>query len=103
MQGNLYIYIIIMAVTTYLIRMLPFTLFQKPITNKHVKSFLAYVPYACLTAMTVPAIFYATESQISALCGLIVAVILGWKKKSLPLVAAFACITVFIVERIMGI
>lgn len=100
---ELYIYIIIMAVTTYLIRMLPFTLFRKQISNKYIKSFLAYFPYACLTAMTVPAIFYATESPISAVCGLTVAVILGWKKKSLPIVAAFACIAVFVAERIIEI
>lgn len=100
---NIYIYMLIMTVITYLIRMLPFTLFRKQITNKYIRSFLLYVPYACLTAMTVPAIFYATQSRISALCGLTVAVILGWSKKSLPVVAACACAAVFIAERIMGL
>ncbi len=95
----IYIYILIMAVTTYLIRMLPLTLFQKEIQNQYVKRFLYYVPYACLTAMTVPAIFYCTDSPISAVAGFLVALILGYKKQSLPVVALFACITVFLVER----
>lgn len=94
----IYAYIAVMAVTTYLIRMLPFTVFQKQITNKYIKSFLYYVPYACLTAMTIPAIFYATQSVISAVCGLAVALILSWKRQSLPVVAAFACLAVFITE-----
>ncbi|MCR5396081.1 MAG: AzlD domain-containing protein [Lachnospiraceae bacterium] len=98
----IYIYILIMAVTTYLIRMLPLTLFQKEIQNKYVKRFLGYVPYACLTAMTVPAIFYATKSPVSAAAGFATALALGYKKQSLPVVALFACITVFVVEKIMG-
>ena len=98
---NIYLAILLMAATTYLIRMLPFTLFQKEIKNVRVKSFLFYVPYACLTAMTIPAILYATQSVISAASGLFVALILGWNKKSLPVVAVAACVTVFIVERLM--
>ena len=87
-----------MAVTTYLIRMLPLVLFQKEIKNKYIQSFLYYVPFACLTAMTVPAIFYATGSVISAAAGLAVALFLGWRGKSLPTVALAACIVVFVVE-----
>ena len=100
---KIYFYILLMAITTYLIRMLPLTLFQKQITNKYIRSFLYYVPYACLTAMTVPAIFYATKSVISAAVGFAVAVILGYKKQSLPVVALFACIAVFIMERLLGL
>ena len=99
----IYVYIIVMALTTYLIRMLPLTLFQKDIDNKYIKRFLYYVPYACLTAMTVPAIFYCTKSVISAAVGFVVALILGYKKQSLPVVALFACIAVFIVERLLGL
>ena len=95
-------YILLMAITTYLIRMLPLTLFQKEIKNKYVKRVLYYTPYACLTAMTVPAIFYCTSNVLSATCGFIVALILGYKKKSLPVVALFACVTVFAVERLAG-
>lgn len=99
----IYAYIFVMAGVTYLIRMLPLTLIQKKITNVYIRSFLYYIPYACLTAMTFPAILYATESPVSALAGFAVAVLLGIKKQSLITVASFACIAVFIVERIMGI
>lgn len=95
-------YILLMAITTYLIRMLPLTLFQKEIKNKYVKRVLYYTPYACLTAMTVPAIFYCTSSVLSATCGFVVALVLGYKKKSLPVVALFACVTVFVVEWLVG-
>ena len=96
---NIYVYILTMALVTYLIRVLPLVLFRKKIQNRFVSSFLYYVPYSCLTALTIPAIFYSTESVISAVAGLVVAVILGMKNKGLPVVAAAACITVFIVER----
>ena len=77
-------YIVVMAVTTYLIRMLPLTIFKKQITNRFVRSFLFYVPYACLTAMTIPAIFYATSSVASAAIGLAAAVILSFMGGGLP-------------------
>lgn len=96
----IYLYILVMAVTTYLIRMLPLTLFQTQIKSRFFRSFLYYVPYACLTAMTIPSIFYATDQIISAVCGLIVALLLGYFKKSLPVVALFSCLTVFLVERL---
>ena len=99
----IYRYILLMAITTYLIRMLPLTLFQKQIKNKYVKRILYYTPYACLTAMTVPAIFYCTKSTLSAGVGFVVAVALGYKKQSLPVVALFACVAVFITERLIGI
>lgn len=96
-----YKYIIAMAVVTYLIRMLPLTVYRKKIENKTVKSFLYYVPYTCLTAMTFPGILYSTESIVSAAAGLIVAVIFGLKEKGLVLTASAACVTVFVVERVM--
>lgn len=99
----IYAYIFVMAGVTYLIRMLPLTLIQKKITNVYIRSFLYYIPYACLTAMTFPAILYATESPVSAMAGFAVAILLALKKKSLVTVAIFACVAVFIVERIMGI
>lgn len=99
----IYLYILVMAVTTYLIRMLPLTLFQKEIKNNYIKSFLYYVPYACLTAMTIPAIFYATSGVLSAAVGLAVAVVLGWKGKNLPTVAVWACVAVFVTERLQGL
>lgn len=100
MKHNIYLYIIVMAGVTYLIRMLPLVLSKKEITNRYIKSFLYYVPYACLAAMTFPAILYATASIYSALVGLIVAVIAAYKGKSLLTVALFACAAVFLVERL---
>lgn len=96
-----YIYIIVMAAVTYLIRMLPLTVFQKKIENKFVRSFLYYVPYACLTAMTFPAILYATRGMWSAVAGLVTAVILSFRGKSLTVVAVAASVAVFVVELIM--
>ena len=58
---NVYVYIAVMAITTYLVRALPLTLFKKPIRSRFIRSFLHYVPVACLTAMTFPAILYGTE------------------------------------------
>ena len=99
----IYSYILLMALTTYLIRMIPLVLVRGKIKSKFIKSFLYYVPYACLTAMTIPAIFSSTSSVVSASAGFIVAVILGFNKRSLPVVAAAACVTVFLVERLMGL
>lgn len=99
---NIYTYIITMALVTYLIRTVPLVLFREKIENQFISSFLYYIPYACLTALTLPAIFYSTESVISAVCGLLFAVILAIKEKSLIVVAAAACITVFVVERVLA-
>lgn len=98
---SIYIYILAMALTTYLIRLLPMTLLRKPIKSRFLKSFLHYVPYACLTAMTFPAILYATEHLVSGAIALAVAVLLALKGKSMVLVAAGSCAAVFVAERIM--
>lgn len=101
-MNNVYIYILVMAGVTYLIRMLPLALFKKEITSPFIKSFLYYVPYACLAAMTFPAILTATSAGIiSGAAALIVALIVAYKEKSLLTVAVCACAAVFIVERIM--
>lgn len=99
----IYTYIFVMAGVTYLIRMLPLTLIQKKITNVYLRSFLYYIPYACLTAMTFPAILYATESVISAMAGFLTAILLALKKKSLVTVALFSCTAVFVAERLIEI
>lgn len=98
---SIYIYIAVMAGVTYLIRMLPLTLIQRKIQNRYLRSFLGYVPYACLSAMTFPAILSSTASPISAAAGLAVAVVLGLRGKGLVTVAAAACAAVFLVERIL--
>ena len=98
---SVYIYIIVMAVTTYLIRAIPLTLLKKPIQNRFLKSFLHYVPAACLTAMTFPAILSATDHMVSGALGLIIAVLLSLKKKSLIVVAVASCAVVFLSEQII--
>ena len=99
----IYLYILVMAVVTYLIRMLPLTLLRKPVKSRFLRSFLFYVPYACLTAMTVPAIFTCTQSPVSAIAGFAVAIVLGLRNKGLMTVAAAGCITVFAVERLLAL
>ena len=83
-------YIAIMAGVTYLIRMIPFTVFQKKIRSRFVLSFLHYVPYAVLSAMTVPAIFYSTGSVVTAAVGTVVAIVLAYLEKPLIVVALAA-------------
>ena len=95
------IYLLILSGSTYLIRSIPFALLRKKIENRFVKSFLYYIPYAVLTAMTIPTIFYATDSKISAAAGLVVAVGLALKGKSLTVVAVAACAMVFLVECVL--
>lgn len=102
MSHNVYLYILVMAGVTYLIRMLPLALAKKEITSPFVKSFLYYVPYACLAAMTFPAILSSTASVISAAVGFIVALIAAYREKSLLSVALLACAAVFIVERLFA-
>ena len=97
----IYIYILVMAVTTYLIRAIPLTLLKKPIRSRFLRSFLHYVPTACLTAMTFPAILTATDHVISGAAGLVVGVILAFKNKSLIVVAVASAATVFVVEQLV--
>ena len=95
------LYVFVMAVTTYLIRALPLTLLKKPIENRFLKSFLHYVPVACLTAMTFPAILYATDYVVSGVVGLCAGVLLALKKKSLIVVAVASCGAVFLMDQLI--
>ncbi len=97
---NIYVYIAAMALTTYLIRMLPLTVFRKPIRSRYFRSFLHYVPYACLSAMTFPAILTSTATIISGAAALVVAVVLAYRGKSLIVVAVASCVTVFLAEQL---
>ena len=99
MSSNVYIYILVMALVTYLIRMLPLALIRRHMNSTFVKSFLYYVPYATLSAMTFPAILHSTGSLASAVIGFAVAVYLSYKEKSMITVALCACMVVFIAER----
>jgi branched-subunit amino acid transport protein len=98
MNHNVYLYILVMAGVTYLIRLLPLTLIKKEIRNVYIKSFLYYVPYVTLSVMTFPAILHATASVWSGAAALAVAVILAWKGKSLFQVSLAACAMVFLLE-----
>ena len=97
-MSRVYLYILLMAVVTYLIRALPLTLIRKEIKSEFIRSFLYYVPYATLAAMTFPAILGATDYVLSSVVGFAVALFLAFNKKSLLTVAGFACAAAFIVE-----
>ena len=92
---------IAMTVTTYLVRMIPFTLFRKKLTNPKVKAFFDYIPYTVLSAMTFPAILYSTGSVITAVCGLAVALALSFMEKSLLVVAIGTCIASLVASVIL--
>lgn len=101
MQNNVYIYILIMAAVTFLIRVLPLTLIRKRITNKTLRSFLYYVPYVTLAVMTFPAILDATNSIWSGLAALLTGIALAYFGVSLFGVAVCSCVVVFIIEIFM--
>ena len=92
--------IAVMALVTYLIRMLPFVIFRKKITNVRVKSFLYYVPYVVLSAMTFPTIFSSTGTYPSAIAGCVTAVLLAYFKRGLLTVAVGAAAAVFAVQML---
>ena len=91
---NFWIYLLVTAGVTYLVRMIPMAALKEKIRNRFLLSFLHYIPYAVLSVMTVPAIFSATDSPISAGAGFMVAVILAWRGHGLVQVAAAACAAV---------
>ena len=90
------IYIAVMAGVTYLIRMLPFAFFRKKITSKFLRSFLYYIPYAVLSAMTIPAIFYSTGNMVIAIAGTVMALVLAYFNLPLIVVALAASVTAFV-------
>ena len=91
---------LLMAGVTYLIRMIPVTFFRRKITGKFMKSFLYYVPYVCLSAMTFPAILLAPGNIVGGVLALVCALVAAWKGRSLLTVALCACAAVFLVEII---
>lgn len=100
---NIYVYIAAMALTTYLIRLLPMTLFRKPIRSRFLKSFLHYVPYACLSAMTFPSILSSTESLVSGIAALVTAVFLAYRGKSLIVVALSSSCAVLLTQWVLSL
>lgn len=96
-----WIYLLVMAGVTYLIRMLPLVLVKKKITNRFLLSFLHYIPTAVLSVMTIPAVFYATGNVISAAIGFVAAFLFAIKNKGLLTVAVAAVAAVLLTELIL--
>ena len=94
-------YVAVMAVVTYLIRMLPMTVYRRPIRSRFARSFLAYIPYAVLGAMTFPEVLYSTGDLRTAAAGVVTAVVLAWRGKSLLTVAVAACLAVAAAQGIL--
>ena len=101
MKNNIYIYLAIMALVTYLIRVLPLTVIKKQIKNKFIQSFLYYVPYVTLAVMTFPAIITATKSPISGIVAFITGVTVSFFGFNLFKVAVSCCVTVFLMELVL--
>lgn len=90
------LYITAMAVVTYLIRMIPFAFFRKKIKSRFIRSFLYYIPYAVLSAMTIPAIFYSTGNIFTAVAGTVTAFVLSYFNLPLIIVALSATAVAFV-------
>ena len=98
MMTNAYIYILVAALVSTIIRVLPVTIFRKPIKSRFVRSFSYYVPYVTLAVMTFPAIINATQSKISGILALVCGSIAAWFNMSLFKVACICCGVVFVAE-----
>ena len=98
---NNYLYLLVMFAVSYAIRTTPLTLLRKPIQNRFLRSFLYYVPYAVLSAMTLPSMLYSAGSIPSATAALIVALALAWREKSLLTVAVVASAAALITQVIV--
>ena len=94
-------YLAVMAGVTYLIRLLPMLLIKRKIKNRYIRSFLKYLPYSVLSVMTVPAVFFSTSSVYSAVPAFIIAVVLSFFDRKLITVAAFSCLSVFVIEAVI--
>lgn len=94
---TLLIYIVVMALVTYLVRMLPIVAFRKKISSVFIKSVLYYIPYAVLTAMTIPFMLYANDSILSCAVAFAAAAVMAYFKDNLLIVASTASLAAFIV------
>ena len=98
MAHNTYLYILVMAAVTFLVRVLPLTLIRREIKNRFIRSFLYYVPYVTLAVMTFPAILSATASPIAGLAALLAGIAAAWFGRSLLQVSVICCAVVFVLE-----
>ncbi len=103
MNHNTYIYIAVMVIITYAIRVLPLTLIRGQIKNRFLQSFLYYVPYVTLAVMTFPAIVNATQSPVAGAAALLVGIVLAWLGAGLFPVAVSCCVVVFVLELILPV
>lgn len=101
MKHNTYIYILIMAVFSYAIRVIPLTLIHKPLNNRFFQSFLYYVPYVTLTVMTFPAILEATGSPAAGIIALVIGIVTAWLGANLFVVALSCCSVVLVFELVL--
>ena len=95
-NADFFLYLLVMTGVTYLVRAIPFVLIRKKITSRFLNSFLYYIPYTVLAAMTFPAIFFCTDSVISASIGAAVALILAYFNQSLLVVAAVSAAAIYL-------
>lgn len=100
-MNNIYIYIFIMAITVFIIRVLPLTLIRKQITNRFIRDFLYYLPYVTLTVMTFPAMIHETASIYAGIVSLIIGSYGAYRELGLFKVTVLCCITVFMMELIL--
>jgi branched-subunit amino acid transport protein len=98
MKNNIYLYIFVVAVVIYLIRVLPLTLIRKPIKSRFIRDFLYYVPYVTLSVMTFPAIIDVTDSPLAGLIALLIGIVAAYREMGLFKVTVLCCISVFILE-----
>lgn len=101
MQRDIWLYIAVMALTSYLIRVLPLTLIRRPIRNRFLRSFLYYVPYVTLAVMTFPAILDATGSPIAGALAMAAGILSAWLGAGLLPTAVVCCVVVFILESFL--
>ena len=100
---NMYIYIFVVAFVTYLIRVIPLTLLRRPIKNKFIRSFLFYVPYVTLAAMTFPAIIYSPDSMIAGIFALVSGILAAWFGGNLFVVALSCSAVVLLAELFLNL
>ena len=101
MNRNIYIYILVMAITVFAIRVLPLTLIRKPIRSPFIRSFLYYVPYVTLSVMTFPAIIDATAHPVAGALSLLIGIIAAYKEMGLFKVTLLCCISVLVLEALI--
>ncbi len=100
-MNKIWLYILVMAGVTYIVRGLPLTLIRKPIENRFIKSFLYYVPYVTIAVMTFPAIVQSTQTPVSGIVALLVGIIFAWRGAKMVTVAGICCLSVLVMELLI--